>query len=117
MKRFQVVFNAKKAALAYVVFLLFLAAARDFIANGRPLYCRIDGQNYYPGLRALYTNPQLPTGIQLLDSIEQNDLWPVFNRYESVVFAPIPFSADQRFMRNQLSLARPGTRRPGMPPH
>lgn len=71
--------------------LLFLALARDFLANGRPLFCRIGQETYWPGLRTLWRDPGEPFADKLLDSIRINGLWKTFP-YQSAVFAPIPFS-------------------------
>lgn len=74
--------------------LMFLTLARDFLANGRPLYCRIDGETYWPGMRAAWQDPNEQYRNKLLDSLRVYDLWKTFP-YESVVFAPIPFSAGE----------------------
>ncbi len=74
--------------------LLFVALARDFLANGRPLYCRVEGKSFWPGLRTMWRDPNVPFADATLDSIRINDLWKTY-RFESVVFAPIPFSAGE----------------------
>ena len=35
-------------SLRMLYLLLFVALTADFIANERPLYCRIDGETYFP---------------------------------------------------------------------
>lgn len=71
--------------------LLFVALARDILANGRPLYCRIQGESFYPGLRAVWTDAIIPYHHPVLDSIQQHFLWRRY-AYESAVFAPVAFS-------------------------
>ena len=71
--------------------LLFLALARDFLANGRPLYCRIGEETYWPGLRTVWRDPGTPFANPLLDSIRVNNLWKTYP-YKTAVFAPISFS-------------------------
>jgi peptide/nickel transport system permease protein len=71
--------------------LLFLALARDFLANGRPLYCRIGGETFWPGLRTVWQSPSTPFADTTLESIRVNNRWKVAP-YEAAVFAPIPFS-------------------------
>ncbi len=100
-------------ALWMIAGLLFLALARDFLANGRPLYCRIGGQTYWPGLRTIWQAPDNPYSDPLIDSIRINDLWKIF-QYEAVVFAPIPFSPGEIIRRPPAELARPGSVHPGL---
>lgn len=91
--------------------LLFLALARDFLANGRPLYCRIEGQNYYPGLRTVFEDPNRPYTDSVLEKLRQDDLWKTC-RYEAAVFAPIPFSPGEWSSRITCDLQPPGTVHP-----
>lgn len=94
--------------------LLFVAVARDFLANGRPLYCRIGASTYWPGLRAVWESAGVPFGDPVLDSIRINDLWKTYP-FQSAVFAPIPFSPNETtkppFPPGTVP-ARPGTRHP-----
>jgi peptide/nickel transport system permease protein len=85
--------------------------ARDFLANGRPLYCRIGQEGFYPGLRLIWTDPQKVYGHAVLDSIQRYNLWRTFP-YEAAVFAPIPFFAAETASRPPLRLAKPGTVNP-----
>ncbi len=91
--------------------ILFLAMARDFLANGRPLYCRIGQERFCPGLRSVWTDPQRVYGHPVLDSIRRYNLWRTFP-YDAAVFAPIPFSAAETASRPPLRLAKPGTINP-----
>ena len=91
--------------------ILSLAITRDFIANGRPLYCRIGQERFYPGLRLIWTDPQKVYGHAVLDSIQRYNLWRTFP-YEAAVFAPIPFFAAETASRPPLRLAKPGTVNP-----
>lgn len=100
-------------ALWMVAGLLFLALARDFLANGRPLYCRIGGQTYWPGLRTAWQSPDHPYSDPLIDSIRINDLWKTYP-YDAAVFAPIPFSPGEIIRRPPAELARPGSVHPGL---
>jgi len=93
--------------------LLFLALGRDFLANGRPLYCRIEGVSFWPGLRTLWANENIPYGHSTLDSIRVNNLWKSYT-YESAVFAPIPFSPGE-IAPPVTGRARPGDLHPELP--
>ena len=72
-----------------------LSLCSDFIANERPLYCRIDGQSYYPVLRQYGVSLGLANweGWMLQEPWQERE-------YERVVFAPIPYSAGTIDHRN-----------------
>lgn len=103
-----------RPALWFLAGLLFIALARDILANGRPLYCQIEGEAHFPGLRAVWKSPDIPYGHRVLDSIQQRFLWRQF-AYESAVFAPIPYSPGELSMSPDTTLRRalPGTIHPG----
>lgn len=103
-----------RLALWFLGALLLVAAGQDFLANGRPLYCRIGGENFYPGLRAVWLGEDRPYGHPVLDHIRQNFLWRRYE-YESAVFAPIPFSPGELPMTPDTTLqqAPPGAIHPG----
>lgn len=86
-----------------------LALGRDLIANGRPLYCRVGGEVFFPGFRAVWRDPALPYGHPVLDSIQRHFLWRVYP-YEAAVFAPIAFSPGELPTRPDTTIrqARPG---------
>jgi peptide/nickel transport system permease protein len=72
-------------------FILFFTVAllSDFIANEKPLYCKIKGQHFFPAFQQKATDWQLIKP----DSSLYSQNWLIFNEYESVLKAPIPFSA------------------------
>ncbi|MBV6438631.1 MAG: hypothetical protein EPGJADBJ_00255 [Saprospiraceae bacterium] len=98
--------------------LMFVALARDFLANGRPLYCRIGGEVFWPGVRTVWRAPHLPFADKLLDSIRVYDLWKTYP-YEAAVFAPIPFSPGEITkppLPPGTGPVRPGVAHPQLPP-
>ena len=103
-----------RPALFILGTLFFLALARDFLANGRPLVCKIQGAYFFPGLRTLWKDPALPYRHPVLDSIQQHFLWRRFD-YETAVFAPIPFSPGELPGSPDTTVrqARPGALHPG----
>lgn len=103
-----------RPALWFLSGLLLVALARDILANGRPLYCRIEGESYFPGLRSLWTEARMPYRHRVLDSLEQNFLWRRF-AYEAAVFAPVPFTPGEipQASGDMVRNARPGTPLPG----
>lgn len=76
-----------RPALWLLGLLAVVALARDILANGRPLYCRIRGESYFPALH----DPDKPFGNPVLDSIRAEFRWRLYP-YDAAVFAPIPFS-------------------------
>ncbi|MEI6408150.1 MAG: ABC transporter permease [Bacteroidota bacterium] len=87
-----------RTAIWTIGFILFLAFARDVVSNGRPLYCKIGGTSYFPGLRTIWKDPDALFNQPVLDSIRTYKLWKTFP-YDAgapLVFAPIAFSAGER---------------------
>jgi peptide/nickel transport system permease protein len=72
-------------------FAIFFAIALlgDFIANEKPLYCKVQGKTQFPAFRQKAVDWHL---AQADSSISARN-WLIFNEYESVIKAPIPFSA------------------------
>ena len=103
-----------RPALWFLGVLIFIALARDFLANGRPLYCRINGEIFYPGLRTAWHGEDRPYGHPVLDQIRQNFMWRRYN-YEAALFAPIPFSPGELPMTPDTTVkqALPGSVHPG----
>lgn len=75
--------------------LLLLALFRDVLANERPLWCRIQGETFYPGLRTVFVNPDTPYRHPVLDSIKINNIWQSYP-YQAAVFAPIAYSPGKK---------------------
>lgn len=96
-------------ATSILLALAALALGRDLIANGRPLYCRVEGKMFFPGLRSVWRDPALPYGHPVLDSIQRHFLWRVYP-YEAAVFAPVAFSPGELPTRPDTTIrqARPG---------
>lgn len=111
---------SKKIAIYFLGLLLFLAVFRDVIANGRPLYCCIDGETYWPGLRAIWEDPSTrfrsPTLNAFLEQSEYES-WKDLSKYDSPpVFAPIPFSPGEYSTQHLSGLQAPGSIQPGLAP-
>lgn len=75
--------------------LLFIALFADFIANERPLYCKIDGQTYFPVLRQYAVNLGLARWEEPFINVRWHDL-----PYEKVIFPPVPYSYNTIDRRN-----------------
>jgi peptide/nickel transport system permease protein len=107
---------SRKAALWFLGFLLFLAVFRDVIANGRPLYCRIGGETYWPGLRAVWMDPSArfkSAALNALAEQSQYEAWKNFSNYDAPpIFAPIPFSPGEYSTRHLSGLFSPGASQP-----
>ncbi|MEZ4962168.1 MAG: ABC transporter permease [Saprospiraceae bacterium] len=68
--------------------LVFMAVFGDFIANEKPVFCKIDGTVYFPVLKQYAVNLGL---AQWPAEFYQNE-WSS-HRYNAVLFPPIPYSA------------------------
>lgn len=110
-----------RSALTVLLFLLFLALFRDVLSNGRPLYCQIGGESYFPGLRSIYMDPNRPYSAPALRKLQmenqQFDVWKDPANFDKPpVYAPIPFTPGERSTRNAVSFAKPGSVHPGLQP-
>ena len=105
--------NKLRPALWLLGGLLFLALTKDVLVNSRPLYCTINGEAFYPGLRTVWKDPNLPFGQPVLDSINNHFAWRQY-KYEAVVFAPVPFGAGELPMNPDTTVlkATPGAFHP-----
>lgn len=82
-------------AIRLIVFLIFVAVFGDFIANERPIYCVLDGETHFPVTE------------QYLVDLGWKEWPPDFfqkswteHDYESVIFPPIPYSANTQDLKN-----------------
>lgn len=110
---------AKKAALSFLIFLLLLAVFRDLIANGKPLYCEIGDEAYWPGLYAAFYGSKVRFKSPALAAIAEKppyESWKDFSHYDKPpIYAPIPFSPGEYSKRHESSLLPPGAIQPGLP--
>ena len=79
--------------LLYV--LLFVSLTSDFIANEKPLYCKIEGETYFPVLRQYAVDLGLSTWEAKFFRTSWHD-----HDYEKVIWAPIPYSANTLDKKN-----------------
>jgi len=75
-------------SLRFLYVLLFISITSDFIANERPLYCKIDGAVHFPVLKQYVIDLGLSTWEAKFFQNDWHDL-----EYEQVIWAPIPYSA------------------------
>jgi len=81
--------------------LLFVALFADFLANEKPIYCKIEGKTYFPILKQYAVN----VGWSHWDARFAIADWREL-KYEAVIFAPIPYSATT-IDRKNMSYASP----------
>lgn len=74
-------------SLRFFYVILFIAISADFLANEKPLYCKVDGQTYFPVFRQYLVD----LGISSWDEKFVLKRWSDHN-YESVIFPPITYS-------------------------
>ena len=80
--------RAARWSIRIFTVLLLIAVLGDFIANEKPIYCKIEGTNYFPIFRSYMVDAGLakwPSGMARTDWHKQE--------YERVVFPLIPYSA------------------------
>ncbi len=75
--------------------LIFIAVFGDMIANEKPLYCKIEGQTYFPVFRQYLVD----LGLAKWDARFINNDWASQN-YDSVIYPLIPYSALTLDIRN-----------------
>jgi len=75
-------------SLRVLYLLMFIAVFADFIANEKPVFCKIEGKVYFPIAKQYF----IDAGLASLDArFFQND-WDEHD-YEAALFPPIPYSA------------------------
>lgn len=82
-------------SLRILYVLVFVGVFGDFIANEKPLYCKIDGVRYFPVFK------QYAVDLGLSDwgaRFFQNE-WTE-HPYQAVVFPPVPYSANSLDLKN-----------------
>jgi peptide/nickel transport system permease protein len=84
-----------------LLLLVFIAVFGDFIANEKPLYCKIDGQHSFPVVKQY----GIALGWVKAEPAYFNANWAA-QEYESVIFPPIPYSAGT-FDRANMQLTSP----------
>lgn len=67
--------------------LLFIALFADFLANDKPIYCKVEGETHFP----IFKQYAVDLGLAQWSAEYVNADW-VQMEYESVVRAPIPYS-------------------------
>ena len=85
-----------KWSLRILYVLIFIAIFGDFIANEKPLYCKIDGHSQFPVFHQLGLDFGL---VKQTATFSQMD-WRNEN-YDAVIFPPIPYSTLTTDIRNK----------------
>ncbi len=73
----------------------FVALFGDFIANEKPLYCKLGGQSYFP----VFKQYAVDLGFAKWDPIFLQKSWDE-HEYEAVLFPPIPYSSSSLDLKN-----------------
>ena len=76
-----------KWSLRFLFVLFFIALFSDFIANEKPLYCKIEGQTYFPVLKQYAVD----LGWSNWEAKFYSTPWSA-HKYEEVLMPPIPYS-------------------------
>lgn len=78
-----------------VLCLIAIGVLADFIANDVPLYCKIDGEHRFPAIHEMLSHAGLTSWSLTQESTDWKSL-----TYETVLFAPIPYSASETDFKN-----------------
>lgn len=75
--------------------LLLIGISGDFIANEKPLYCKIDGKRYFPVVK----DYAVQLGWSKWDAKFLTTPWKEHN-FQSVIWAPIPYGSERLDYKN-----------------
>jgi len=87
---------ASKWALRFTMFLFFIALFANFIANDRPIYCKVKGKTYFPVINQISTN----IGFSHIKSPRLGTSWHDFT-YEADLWPIIPFASQSLDVENK----------------
>lgn len=80
--------------MVYVIF--FVGIMADFIANDKPIFCRINGNNYFPIFKSYGVALGIAKYPAELANVNWNDV-----RYDFVIRTPIPYSPQNLDLKNK----------------
>lgn len=83
-------------SLRILYVLLFIALMSDFLANEKPIYCKINGQRHFP----VFHQYLVDAGWAGWDAVFINKDWSE-HEYQAVIFPPVPYSASTLDLKNQ----------------
>ncbi|MEM1326778.1 MAG: ABC transporter permease [Bacteroidota bacterium] len=86
-----------KVSIGLFAFLLFVAVFSDFLANEKPLICKIEGEWQFPVFRQY----AIDLGLDDYDGDFRTRQWLKQEQYEVVFFAPIPYSSTYQDRKNR----------------
>lgn len=108
----------KYFSIAFLGLLLFLAVFRDFLANGRPLSCKVQGESFYPGLKVMVSGAEYLRTHPVLGKFERETPYEHWkdpkNFDEPPIYALIPFTPGEYSTRHLSGLLAPGSVQPGL---
>lgn len=82
-------------AARVLLVLLFIALFGDFIANEKPIYCKIDGKSYFPVVKQYAVD----LGLDHWDAEILKTKW-IDKEYDYKILAPIPYSSSTKDYKN-----------------
>ena len=89
-------YPASKWALRFTMVLFLIALFANFIANDRPIYCKVKGQTYYPVVNQI-TNS---LGLSHIKTPKPGASWHEFT-YETALWPMIPFASQSLDLENK----------------
>ncbi len=101
MSEFRRIFNILrtdprlKRSRIFLLIVLFLAVFGDFIANEKPLYCKVDGEVYFPAFREVFVD----LGVMSWPESLAAGQWATA-AYEGAIYTLIPYSPNTLDSKN-----------------
>lgn len=77
-------------SLRFIIFIALIGLSADFLANEKPLMCKIDGTTYFPVFREYLVDLGGSWPTELSNLVD----WKTAN-YESAIWAPIPYGQSE----------------------
>jgi peptide/nickel transport system permease protein len=83
-------------SLRMVYVIMFIGIMADFIANDKPIFCRINGNSYFPVFKSYGVGLGIAKYPQELANVNWNDV-----KYDFVIRTPIPYSPQNLDLKNK----------------
>ncbi len=106
--------NLPKWSIIWFILLFVLALFKNFIANDRPYYCTLNGNNHYPLWHGIKNGLSAPFENKDMDSIRLHNLWHTAS-FSSAWYPPIPFEPGKHSQSHPVRLLPPMSQHLGLP--
>lgn len=77
-------------SLRIILLIITIGLFADFLANDKPLYCKYQGQSYFPIFKQYAVDMKISKWPKELNNVVWKDL-----KYDAAIFAPIPYAPEK----------------------